>query len=384
MRIVKCCFIWILCLRCVFGTDINERRRDYIKKGCKETGLNNTQYIDDFFSSIQNDIGIEALELKYQALHDLMVSASEYHFLQRPIYDIYWTEKTRDRLGCELVKFYLSNVPENIKSSESIVLAGNDISYFLLPSYLTNTVVISQNFLSDEFYRRYINYIYEDQVNLPSNHDLTSAVKSLVKEYGVSREKVTVKKEEFLDRLNQMMVLNLIKENKGKRIFVDEKYLLFDLHSRVRPYGFFLEICSFEHPINEAIIDEDRRFWYKCETYIHDHFSNMQLALWIFSENRCMSAGVYATQGLYDEAESAFLQAIRIAPDYWKPYFRICTEVFIPSKRYKESLSLLNNYLLLVGSETDSRINNLKNHIQGLKEKEGASRQKGDFSADES
>lgn len=368
MRVFMNCICWILCLRCALGFDVDEKRCSYIKMRCEEVGLQDPQLVDDFCSLTKSGADMGEVELKYEELHNLIESHPKYHFLQRPIYDVFWTRKTRARLGHEVVDFYFSKIPDSIKDRGSIVLAGNDISYFLLPSHLDRSIVISQNFLFDEFYREYIDYLYEGRISLPSNDDLTRAIKSLVHDYSVPGKKVTVKEVEALDKVNQELVLNLIKSNEGKKVFVDEKYRIKDLHSYARPRGFFLEICPAEYPINEEVIEEDRNFWGECEKHISKNFSTNQLARWIFSENRCMSAGVYASQKLYAEAEVAFLQAIRIAPDHWKPRIRICHEVFIPCGKYEDALSIVDDYLSLVGAEATDRAKELKKHVQKLKE----------------
>ena len=88
-------------------------------------------------------------------------------------------------------------------------------------------------------------------------------------------------------------------------------------------------------------------------------FSKNQLFRWMLSENRCMSAAVYKVQNRLENAEIAWLQAMQIAPDYWKPYYGICTQVYLPQGRVNEAKKMLQEYMRLTGENANERIEQL-------------------------
>ena len=173
-------------------------------------------------------------------------------------------------------------------------------------------------------------------------------------------KQITVPMAKAVVQLNRILMQKLIDKNRNQfDVYIDEKFLSTEWHTKALPHGFFLKIVEEDYPITDTNVADDMLFWDREVMNIERVFADNQLVRWIFSENRCMSAEVYAVQRKQIAAEQAFYQAIRIAPDFWKPYFGICNQVYLPQKKNREAIALLENYIRLTGVHADARIEQL-------------------------
>lgn len=274
--------------------------------------------------------------------------------LFHPLHETYWTFNYLRAWPPELVEEYcemvLSDLPFN-----SILFTGSDSSRFLIGSLAEqrgrgDIAFISQNALADFSYEEYLRSIYGERIRIPSDEELTAAFSRYVEQ--VNKEhpadgSVSVGDASDVMRINGFIAKNIVEENRAtSRIFVEEAYVIPWMLPYLKPHGLVMELMP--EPvttISAQEVQQDAQLWRDLELHLSatykisaNEWSGMAYALM-----RSAIAGVYAEREMYNEAEAAFRQAMRLAPNYPSSAFRLAVQVLAPQGRVEEAVVLLQD-----------------------------------------
>jgi len=202
----------------------------------------------------------------------------------------------------------LGCLPEN-----SIYLGGSDPGRFVIGAFnelrgAPRVTVIGPSALSDPAYLAYLRETCRADVRLPELADIAQARKQTA---GLA---ATARALAIHDRIGRQF----FEHNKHRyAFFVEEGHVADWMYPYLMPHGPILKMSP--TPLAELPperVAEDMRFWHTyCSRLLDDpRFAACPAARHAFAKLRTAIAGVYAHHGLHKQAETAFLQARKLAP----------------------------------------------------------------------
>jgi len=212
----------------------------------------------------------------------------------------------------------------------SIYFGGTDPGRFLIT--LMNEVegskvfCLTQNALAESVYTSHIRFVYGKQIWLPSAEDSIRAFQQFIDEVQAGRHpnadvtivdgRVQVQGVLAVMAINGIMVQDIFDKNKDKHAFyVEESYVLEWMYPYLEPCGLIMKLTP-SAKITEEVIAKDMAFWTKHIELLEQQpgFANNRVARHSFAKLRCGIAGLYEHHEMYEQAETAFQQALRIDP----------------------------------------------------------------------
>lgn len=245
---------------------------------------------------------------------------------------------------------------------KSIVFLGGAGSRFLLGGLRdiqgrTNMLALSQNQLVDATYLEYVQVLAPEGVWVPMADDHTAAFSVIVEDIRAGRAgpevgvlddetgKVNLHWPSSAMWLNGVLARLMVENNKEEySFFVEEEEVIPWMRGFMKPAGAWLQL--FPEPVETISPEEvlaDIQYWENMEKRLlkrPDYIGSLWMrATW--APRRMGGASLYAHHRMWDQAEAAFKQTIRLAPKYTLAHFRLATEVYVPQNRLEEAIYYL-------------------------------------------
>jgi len=261
-----------------------------------------------------------------------------------------------------LAMFYgpvLESMPQG-----SIYFGGTDYGRFVITTVNAlrkppPVFCITQNALADNTYASHLRAVYGDSIWLPQTQDSAHAFQRYVEEVKsgerpqnaeleIVNGRVKVSGALSVMEINGILCETIFDHNKERHEFyVEESYVLGWMYPYLEPHGLIMKLNA--QPL-EVLPDEsvarDRRFWAEYERRLraHPEFNGNLEAEKAFSKLRSAIAGIYVYRKLYDEAEMAFEQAIRLCPVSPEASFRLA-KMHVEDGRVSDAVCVMDAYI---------------------------------------
>lgn len=255
----------------------------------------------------------------------------------------------------------LASMPEG-----SIYFGGTDHGRFVIST--ANAVrdpppvfCLTQNALADNTYMSALRDLYGDRIRLPDNDAMNRAFQQYVKDVQEGRipagaevfikdGRVSVQGVKGVMMINGILARMIFDANRdGHDFFIEESYVIDWMYPHLEPHGLILKLHR--SPLErwtDDITGRDRAFWrdYEGKLFAHPGFEDNTEARKAFSKLRSAIAGVYEYRRLYDEAEGAYRQAIRLYPASPEASFRLA-EMFASRDQYQAAQDVMTAFIAL-------------------------------------
>ena len=216
-------------------------------------------------------------------------------------------------------------------STNAIFYGGTDPGRFV-PTYMIysakvrpDVYLITQNALADNTYMNVMRDLYGDMIWIPSQQDSNRAFQQYVEDVQAGRippgaavsfenGRVSVQGVQGVMMINGILAKMIFEHNKYKHdFFVEESYVIPWMYPYLEPHGLIMKINSEPIPeLSETMVKNDMDFWaWYMELLLNDsNFTRDVVARKTFSKLRSAIAGLYAYRRMFNEAETAFRQAV--------------------------------------------------------------------------
>ncbi len=264
-------------------------------------------------------------------------------------------------------------LPPNTKfppamTTNAIFFGGTDPGRFV-PTYMifcpkvrSDIYLITQNALADNTYMNVMRDLYGDRIWLPSALDSNQAFQSYINEVragnmppsaAVNVDKsgrVSVQGVQGVMEINGIICKMIFETNKHKHDFyVEESYVIAWMYPYLEPHGLIMKIN--QKPLDrltETMVKDDMEFWswYANRLMRNPLFLNDNVARKTFSKLRCAIAGIYTYRRMFNEAETAFRQAVDLFPASPEANFRLA-DLYLQFGKFPEALQTMEKNLLV-------------------------------------
>lgn len=227
----------------------------------------------------------------------------------------------------------------------AVFFGGTDPGRFV-PTYMIysakvrpDVYLITQNALADNTYMNVMRDLYGDRIWMPSAQDSNQAFQTYINDVRTGRmppsAAVTIDKNGRVSvqgvmgvmEINGIICKMIFEANKDKHDFyVEESYVIGWMYPYLSPHGLIMKINKQPLPkLTDEMVKDDMEFWnwYGNRLMNNPHFLNDVVARKTFSKLRCAIAGVYMWRRMFNEAESAFRQAVDLYPTSPEANFRL-------------------------------------------------------------
>ena len=193
----------------------------------------------------------------------------------------------------------------------------------------SNVFCLTQNWLADYTYIDYLRFIYGEHIWIPPAEDSAKAyqeyvadaqARGLPEEMGVKidheRNRVSVTGTRALMNINGIVIRWIFEHNKDKHEFyVAESYEMDWMYPFLEPCGLIMKLTP-TAKITEEVIAQDMVFWENHIELLEQQpgFADNPEARTAFAHARAAIAGLYQYHKMYEEATTAYRQALRIDP----------------------------------------------------------------------
>lgn len=270
--------------------------------------------------------------------------------------------------------------------TNAIFFGGTDPGRFV-PTYMiysakvrSDVFLITQNALADNTYMNVMRDLYGDRIWMPTPQDTNRAFQSYVEDVRAGRipanaavsvdknGKVSVQGVAGVMEINGIITKSIFEANKKKHAFyVEESYVIAWMYPYLEPHGLIMKINK--EPLSglpPETVKNDMDFWnwYSNRLLADRKFVRDVVARKSFSKLRCAIAGLYAYRRMFNEAETAFRQAINLFPGSPEANFRLA-DLYLQHGRFAEAASVMEKNL-----EQDPRNDRIVGFINQIKEME--------------
>ena len=246
----------------------------------------------------------------------------------------------------------------------SIYFGGTEYGRFVITTANTlqkNPPVfcITQNAVADNTYAAHLRAVYGNEIWIPKETDSAQAFQRYVEEVqsGKRGDKAQIRIADGrvhitgvlgVMELNGILCQMIFEHNKDSHEFyVEESYVLNWMFPHLEPHGLIMKLHAQPLDILSAeSIARDRVYWTEFEKQLQAHpgFRGNFEAEKAFAKLRSAIAGLYVYRELYDEAERAFEQAIRLCPVSPEASFRLA-KMYVQNGRTIDAVRIMDAYV---------------------------------------
>lgn len=244
----------------------------------------------------------------------------------------------------------------------AVFYGGTDPGRFV-PTYMIycpkvrpDVMLITQNALADTTYMNVMRDLYGDLIWMPTPQDTNLAFQQYVNDVRAGRipanaavtidsnGKVSVQGVQGVMEINGIISKAIFEHNKHLHDFyVEESYVIGWMYPYMEPHGLILKINA--EPLaglTETMVKNDMDFWqWYCNRLLSDNkFLRDVVARKAFSKLRCAIAGLYLYRRMFNEAETAFRQAITLCPSSSEANFRLA-DLCLQQGRFADALQVM-------------------------------------------
>lgn len=254
------------------------------------------------------------------------------------IYEV-WVGWKRDASLLELFhKPVLGSMPRG-----SVYFGGTDYGRFVIATVNATMAppplyCITQNRLADNVYMAHLRAVYGKDLWIPGPKDSAGAFQRYVREAQAGKRptdaeltiedgRVRVSGVSGVMEINGILCEMIFEHNKDTHdFFVEESYVLRWMYPYLEPHGLIMKLNK--EPLlllSDEVIERDTAFWVMCAQRLlaRPGFIENFEARKAFSKMRSAIAGLYAHRKIYDDAERAFWEAVRLCPVSPEASFRL-------------------------------------------------------------
>ncbi|HMP74799.1 MAG TPA: DUF2723 domain-containing protein [Kiritimatiellia bacterium] len=250
-------------------------------------------------------------------------------------------------------------------TTNAIFFGGTDPGRFV-PTYMiysahyrSDVYLITQNALADNTYMNVMRDLYGDRIYIPSQQDSNMAFQQYVEDVRAGRiqagadvsfegGRVSVQGVQGVMTINGLLARRIFDVNKHLHDFyVEESYVIPWMYPYLTPHGLIMKINTEPVPeISPEMVKNDREFWdwYVARLTANPKFLRDVVARKTFSKLRSAIAGLYAYRRLFDEAEYAFEQAIKLYPLSPEANFRLA-DIEMQQFRFSKAREVIETFL---------------------------------------
>jgi tetratricopeptide (TPR) repeat protein len=250
-------------------------------------------------------------------------------------------------------------------TTNAIFFGGTDPGRFV-PTYMiysahyrSDVYLITQNALADNTYMNVMRDLYGDRIWIPSQQDSNFAFQKYVEDVRAGRiqagadvsfegGRVSVQGVQGVMTINGILARMIFEANKARHDFyVEESYVIPWMYPYLTPHGLIMKINRDPVPaITPEMVKNDRDFWdWYTERLLSNYkFQRDVVARKTFSKLRSAIAGLYAYRRMFEEAEYAFEQAIRLYPLSPEANFRLA-DIEMQQFRFSKAREVIENFL---------------------------------------
>jgi thioredoxin-like negative regulator of GroEL len=267
-------------------------------------------------------------------------------------HDFGWQFGNYGMRGANAINEELSNDEEPLPNPQyppemgprAVFFGGTDPGRFV-PTYMIysadvrpDVYLITQNALADNTYMSVMRDLMGDEIWIPSVLDGNGAFQKYVEDVRTGRTpasadikieggRVSVQGVGGVMLINGILAQMIFEHNKAQRDFyVEESYVIQWMYPYLTPHGLMMKINAEPMPnLPPDIVADDLDFW---DWYTRRFVSNVKFlrdvcARKSFSKLRSAIAGVYTVRGMFNEAETAFKEALLLYPLSPEANFRL-------------------------------------------------------------
>ena len=265
----------------------------------------------------------------------------------------------------------------------SIYFGGTDPGRFLITMMndVTGSGVfcLSQNSLADWTYLSHLRFVYGEQIWLPSAEESSGALSQLIEEFRAGRHpnidititnaRVHITGPLAVMEINSIIAQRIFDNNKDKHEFyIQQSYEMKRLHPYLEPCGLIMKLTPSAN-ITEDVIAKDMAFWANHIELLEQQpgFASNPAARLSFAILRSGIAGLYVDHEMYEPAETAFQQALRLDPSSVEATFRYSGTLMRQGKT-NETLNVFRAFLTHSSSNStnDPTIKSAQRYIEHL------------------
>lgn len=246
----------------------------------------------------------------------------------------------------------------------SIYFGGTDYGRFVITTVNAlqeppPVFCITQNALADKTYAAHLRAVYGDSIWLPQMEDSARAFQRYVEEVRsgkrpknaeleIDNGRVKVSGALGVMEINGILCELIFEHNKASHAFyVEESYVLNWMYPYLEPHGLIMKLNA--QPLDALpaeSVDRDLHYWTEYENLLlaHPGFREDFEAEKAFSKLRSAIVGLYVHRELYEEAELAFEQAIRLCPVSPEASFRLA-KMYVENERISDAVRIMDAYV---------------------------------------
>ncbi len=287
-------------------------------------------------------------------------------------HDYGWQFGNYQLRGCEGIQEEISEdeepLPDPVFPPEmgpsAVFFGGTDPGRFV-PTYMIysadvrpDVYLITQNALADGTYMSVMRDLYGDSIWIPSVVDGNGAFQRYVEDVRTGKMpasadikieggRVSVQGVGGVMLINGILAQMIFDHNKAHHDFyVEESYVIQWMYPHLTPHGLIMKINTnplVSLPQENVTQDMDFWDWYTQRLTGDPKFMRDVCARKSFSKLRSAIAGVYVVRGMFGEAETAFLEAIRLYPLSPEANFRLA-DLYLRWNRPNDAIALMESF----------------------------------------
>lgn len=254
-------------------------------------------------------------------------------------------------------------------AENAIIFGGTDPGRFV-PTYMLYSAdvrpdlfLLTQNALADSTYLNTMRDLYGDKIFIPDVIDLTDAFASFINHLRVfdparlartrTGTHISVEGAEQVNHINFHLARLIWEKNRDRHAFyVEESYVIPWMSPYLRPHGLGLKLEARPVTLTAEDVRKDFEFW----EWVIEHlmgpaesvrrdgpFQRDLMARKTFSKLRGAIAGVYDGHGMAEEAERAYLEALRLYPGSPETADRL-TRHYVRRRRLQDARAMVAHY----------------------------------------
>lgn len=253
-------------------------------------------------------------------------------------------------------------------SEGAVFFGGTDPGRFV-PTYMIYSArvrediyLITQNALADHTYMSVMRDLYGDEVWLPTPQEAAQAFATYVEEVKSGKRRrsaqltvrdgrVQVSGALGVMEINGIISERMFRKNRDYRDFyIEESYVIPWMYPYLSPHGLCMKINQRKVDAlsgREVRNNNDFWDWYSRRLLDNRSFRRDVAARKSFSKLRSAQGGLYASRGMFREAERAFNESRLLYRESPEATFRLINEVLLRLRRYDDALDLLQYFARL-------------------------------------
>lgn len=253
----------------------------------------------------------------------LMAEKEESNLLWTAVHQTAWASSCLSHWNPRLANLYIQDMHAAL-GDKGLLLSGTDAGYFLVPVLTEPSVngplpIISLNKLTSEAYCAYVRETMRRRIAFPEETEITRefAIVSNIVEVGHFCPDARAKAQ-LLNCVNSRIARLIVVQNANQYVVnIDQGYGMPLLYPYLSPNGILMRVHQNAlNALNKDDINRDFEYWANREKtlFAMNEFENCVAARRAYSQLRSAIGGLYVYWELYDEAENALKQSLRLYP----------------------------------------------------------------------